>query len=613
MLFVLSANMLVFSQEKVIKSDKKVMIQGKAYYIHTVKKGETLYAISKAYNILPKEIAIYNPTVFDGLSIGQRLKIPIVSQEKQNQGKFIYHTVSQGETIYYLTKKYNVKEKDIYKHNPESKNGIQTGQVLKIPKPKRNKDNFKKEDKHFYYHKVAKKETLYSISKKYDVEQQVIIDNNPEITVSGLKYDMLIKIPKQKSTTLTATKDTIPADSLINDTLNIITSGCINQDYLHNPVQYKIALLLPFSKDNDIINKEIELKEIKEIKNKPFLEFYEGFLLAVEKLQQKGLQLKLFVYDTQKDSATITGIIEKEELKSVDLIIGPVRRNLFKIVAGFAKQNNIDIIMPSPAKYNFTNNNPNVFQIIPSFESQLNNAIEFFGNHPAASYIIVHNNTKQELDFIAKNKPRLEKYLHKKDSNLNVAINQVSFKQKGVDGLQAYMIKDTNNVIFIPSADRAYVSDAVTRIFIKYHEDYRLTLVGFPVWTKFDNISLEYLHDMEFHTFTHNFVDYKNEKVKQFVKDFRNIYMCEPGYSSFLGYDIANYFLNAMMTYGNDFKFCLDSLKTELLQSKFIFEKTCPTCGYENTGAFIIKYDEEYNISAVRQDTDKRLTTTPND
>ena len=76
-LFIFQA--VLFAQEPttVERSNNKVILEGTVYYIHVVKSGQTLYAISKAYGISQKEIAIENPGVVSGVQIGQALKIPV--------------------------------------------------------------------------------------------------------------------------------------------------------------------------------------------------------------------------------------------------------------------------------------------------------------------------------------------------------------------------------------------------------------------------------------------------------------------------------------------------------------------------------------------------------
>ena len=76
-LFVLFMGLAAQESSPVERSINKVVLEGTVYYIHVVKPGQTLYAISKAYNISQKEISVENPGVISGLQVGQALKIPV--------------------------------------------------------------------------------------------------------------------------------------------------------------------------------------------------------------------------------------------------------------------------------------------------------------------------------------------------------------------------------------------------------------------------------------------------------------------------------------------------------------------------------------------------------
>src|SRR5438105_1577806 len=63
-----------FSQE-VTKSKKIETVDNKKYYMHTVEKGQTLYAIAKEYSTTVNDIILENPDAIDGISPGQVLRI----------------------------------------------------------------------------------------------------------------------------------------------------------------------------------------------------------------------------------------------------------------------------------------------------------------------------------------------------------------------------------------------------------------------------------------------------------------------------------------------------------------------------------------------------------
>lgn len=595
----------IFAQETEVKveiSTQKVSLKGKEYYMHTVQKGQTVYAISKAYNVLQKDIAMENPEVFDGLKEGQVIKIPVLADEDKTKetDKYIYHTVGQGETVYYLTRKYGIRDKDLFKYNPDAEKGLQAGQVIKIPRKKAEEISpVPEEDEYYKYHMVDKGQTLYSLAKTYEVSQEAILMANPDISVSGLKYEMIIRIPKKGviKPEVVSVLDTVKPDTVIQVIVEPENPCMFN--YRETPVTFRIALMLPFYQDGIIIADEAEKTEITDIRQKPFLEFYEGVLLAVEDMQQAGLNVELFVYDTKKDSASVLEIIRKEEFSTMDLIIGPVYSEVFPLVADFAMKNKIFIVSPLSNNIEMVNGNPYAILSSPSFETQLSEAVKFLAQSGKTNFIIVHSNTEEEQKIVSEYKVLLVDELLDNGKNDKVAIKEVNFRAGGVNSMVQHMLKDTGNVVIIPSHDQAFVSDAVTRIYIRFHKDYDITLAGFPVWRKFENIPLEYFHEMDLHTFYDKFVDYERSDVRLFVSRYRKYYEGEPSSYSFSGYDVTYFFLTAMMKYGSDFCPCLDSLHLSLFQSDFNFRRISETGGYENSANFILKYDKEYNVRKV--------------
>ncbi len=120
-----------FSQQDIVieRSVNKVLLEGKVYYIHVVEPGQTLYAISRAYNISQKEITVENPGVISGIRIGQTLKIPVETSEaevkKQDKNT---HKVKRGDTFYSISKKYGLTPEELQAANPSVRmNEYETG------------------------------------------------------------------------------------------------------------------------------------------------------------------------------------------------------------------------------------------------------------------------------------------------------------------------------------------------------------------------------------------------------------------------------------------------------------------------------------------------------
>ena len=132
----------VNAQVSVKISNQTINLNGKKYYLHKVEIGQTLYSVSKAYNINQEEIRSINNLTSNNLKLGQLLKIPYTKiKDKDTSPDFFYHKVKQGETLFSLSQKYYVSIEEIIESNPEVKYGLKTDQILRIP------NNFKKSRK----------------------------------------------------------------------------------------------------------------------------------------------------------------------------------------------------------------------------------------------------------------------------------------------------------------------------------------------------------------------------------------------------------------------------------------------------------------------------------
>ncbi len=137
MLLVLLCAIPAAAQE-VKKSKKTETVEGKKYYLHTVDRGQTLYAIAKAYELSVNDILVENPDALNGIKPGQVLRIPfqrapVVMKPVVPDSNFIIHKVVAGQTMYSIAAMYKMPQDSILKYNPEARAGLKAGQELKIP------------------------------------------------------------------------------------------------------------------------------------------------------------------------------------------------------------------------------------------------------------------------------------------------------------------------------------------------------------------------------------------------------------------------------------------------------------------------------------------------
>lgn len=631
---LLVISQLIFAQDTtfvVKRSNNKIFIEGKKYYLHTVSKGETLYSIAKAYNLDTKDIAIENPEVFEGIRPDQNIKIPIISgrnstiEEILSEGKYKIHKVEQGQTFYSISKLYNVDVNELINLNLESINGLKVGQYLKIPNPEIKESQAVTttskieentiQDKDFIYYSVKKKQTLYSISKEYDTDIDIIIKNNPELEKGGLKEGQIIKIPKiryedfEKPIIATETKDSIikpdttNIENIISNAFNnipLITSeySCDSIQKITNKKIIKIGLLIPIFTD---VNTLVDIE--KAVQNEQgfyphthFLDFYEGALLAIDTLRKQNISVELYVFDSKNDTATIKKILENDELKQVDLIIGTFYHQFLDFVSEFGKKYNIPVVSPLNSKDSFSESNHNTYTYIPDFNTQIN----LFSSIIASQYsdkniICVCSDTLNELNIIKS----FKSILLKDSLTKKISFNTVNYTKKDFAGVESLLKTDNENIIFIPSTDQAFVTNIVTKLSLKA-EKIPITLIGLPVWRKYDNIELDYLHKLKFHTFTNAFVDYNDITTINMIKEYRFMFKSEPSNPySFMAYDVINIFAKAINNYDKTFYSCVNSVDYKPIMGSFKFISTNDNKGFINNSISVIKYDTDYNIIRI--------------
>lgn len=150
---------------------------GKNYIIHEVEAGETLFALSRRYNVEVQSIKEANDDSINSLSIGQKVLIPY--KKNQNVSGQIVHTVQSSETLFSISRLYNTKVDDLKNWNNLTENSISIGQKLiikgiannPIESNTQSTSNFSTNQK---LHTVEESQTLYSISRMYGVSTDQI-------------------------------------------------------------------------------------------------------------------------------------------------------------------------------------------------------------------------------------------------------------------------------------------------------------------------------------------------------------------------------------------------------------------------------------------------------
>ena len=311
------------------KSETIVYIGGEKFYIHTVQPGQTLYSIARLYGVSEQTLVAYNPTMADVLKADQNVKIPVPApqmqpdeapltarQEKKLRKKFILHTVEAHETLYAISKRYGISVETLLEDNENlDPTHLTIGGTLLVRKKEvgktSNAENLAELEEYkeklnsvptdgFRYYVVRPGDTMYSLAHANRTTEQTLSELNEGLSSATLKAGAIIKLPtadapataEQPADTLTVRP---PAEKLLT---------------LAPDAALRLSLLLPATTDGR--------------PNASYTEFYQGFLLGVDRLRRDGRSVRLDVFDTAHDPAKVATLVADSTLARSQLIVGPV-------------------------------------------------------------------------------------------------------------------------------------------------------------------------------------------------------------------------------------------------------------------------------------------------
>jgi len=104
-------------------------------------------------------------------------------------------------------------------------------------------------------------------------------------------------------------------------------------------------------------------------RNQFVLDMYEGMKMAVDTLNAQGIHLDLYAYDTDRTAEGTRSLLDMEELKSSDLLVGPLFQEQSKLVLEFSEKNKINMINPITNNSEFLGKNPFALLYQPSQET----------------------------------------------------------------------------------------------------------------------------------------------------------------------------------------------------------------------------------------------------
>lgn len=604
------------------------VINGKEYYYYDVKPKETLFSVARTLNMSREAILEANPAARDGLKAYTRLYFPVemgqVEASERHYGEPVSHTVKKGETLYGISKQYGVTVDNIIALNPESRDGIKSGDILIIAAPSDDSESDSTAAAAVpsgAIHVIAQGETLYRIAADNGVTVEQLLSCNPDVDPFNYSVGTTLNIPASATATATsATRPSVPAVSTSSartphqeEIANLAdhaseprtvpaipaipaepaattapaqtltqpapTPAPAPASAQTNDEPLRIAVILPFMLNEETPSRTTGL----------YTDFYRGFLMAADTLSHSGRPIQITAYDSANSADTVASIMLRPEIADMNLIITPDNETQFERIAEKANPGKtflLNLFMPRNDAYK---TNANVIQAnIPSAQMYEKAIAAFLENRDNRTPVFISrvNGPADKATFVGKLKERLD--------SRSIPYRELTFHNVPTDtDLEA--LSQDSSYVFIPisgtKTEFIKIAPALRQYSAVFGGIDGATLFGYPEWLTFRGDLLSTLQEMNAIIYTRFFNDEDYNPYITLANNFRHWYGTDmqPSVPSqaVLGFDVGNYAIKAMRANGGDFH--LNPYPYEGLQSSFNLNDTdCD--GLVNTSLLLVRF-----------------------
>ena len=547
-----------YETPQVVVSAEKVRYGGKVFYSHVVQERQTLYSISKAYNVSLQEIYDANPTLHldtEGLKKDQIILIPV--------------------------------------KDAKAENGHEKASEPKTAKSKAKSSERQDDGEGYFIHRVKWFEDLTSIARKYMVSKESIMNING-MTSEKVRRKDEIKIPTHpekwekgsghkadptgSEASDNSTGTATPSGSVANgDPAGSENAGLFDRIF-NKREKTSVALLLPF---NNAKKTDIQM-----------MDFYSGALLAAKDLGEQGDELDINVYDVAGGAMPVT----EERFSESDFVIGPVSNNDIVRTVNASKGKSWIVSPLDPKAEALADTIPCIIQAPAPTKAQIKDMVRWAMSDMRAE--------DKAILITQKGASVSGYYADVLNEVRNSGLNHTELSFNILEGRQVMgrisgnMTDNGTNRVIIASDSKAFLIEVVRLLYLVSSQKKDIVLYSTSKLRTFEEIDVEQLHSLNLHASVSYFVNYDSKDVQDFLMKYRAIFNTEPSRTAFQGYDLLRFFTTLNSEYGKGWERD-NNLKGTGLQSDFRLVKT-KRGGYVNNAVRRVVYNTDYSVTLVR-------------
>jgi LysM repeat protein/ABC-type branched-subunit amino acid transport system substrate-binding protein len=549
------------------------------YKRHRVRRKETLYNISKKYNITVDDIKKANRHLYsENLRKGERIQIP--------QFKTIKHQVSYANTV----KKYTVQPKEgkwriaykfgitvaeLHALNPNMNPVLQPGDELNVPNIADNQEKATVDT--YNYYEVLPKEGFYRLKVKLGLTQDQLEALNPELKADGLKQGMVLKIPADID---------VKAPTLDVETVDLT-------DNLNNYSTKRIALLMPYCLDRIPTDSVEEAKDMikTNLLLSAVLDYHAGMQMALDSVKQLGISVDMKVFDTQNRLSKVRQILATNDFSNYDAVIGHMKNESIDLVGSKLKSNNVPVVAPLSKPKNVY---ANMFQTIPNDALLQKSMINFVKQDSLKNNVIIiaDRSHRKKAELLKSEFPSAKviySRLNKKTKKDDFFIYELDIQR---------VLHSGKTVVFLETENNSFASSVISMLNGLSIRNNKIVLVTTDKNKAFnDNIDNVHLSHLQFHYPSVNKQITKENSNNGFIKAYKSTYGVYPNRYAVRGFDITLDVVMRLASADNLYEGSKPDLYSEQLENKFKYNKSL-FGGYVNEAVYIVKHKDLHIVKA---------------
>ncbi len=391
--------------------------------------------------------------------------------------------------------------------------------------------------KRFYLARVSDAETL-----------RMLLEENPyDRDVADAFLRELIKNPFHRE------QHTV--DSIVN------RFGFISEDYVTpspstKKEKYQVAVIMPF------LASTLDPSPNKK-KNQYVLDLYSGMRVAVDSLSGEGVAIDLLAYDNEKNGDITKRLLEREEMKGMDLIVGPLFPEEARWVSAFAKEQEIAVVVnPVSGNPDFVRDNPSALLFQPSYATVARRSAELAAAKSKNKYCLVYFGSTSRDSLMAKHflsradslglKVVFAQGLTRENSGTILSVLTAATEYDEWKNPKAFKMKrDSIGTIFAATNDPLYYTKIINAVEARGDS---VLVIGDESWLEDTSMDYRKFERVRIALAAPNFTRPHDLALMQFRRRYWNKHGIMPGDYAKIGYEFMLVMGRALHLYGDHFQ-----------------------------------------------------------